>query len=52
MKILFWNTYRNNKINKYIVDLVDKYEIDVLLIAEYTGKIDELDDLLFFQIKN
>lgn len=52
MKILFWNTYRNNKINKHIVDLVDRYEIDVLLIAEYTGKIDELDDLLFFQIKN
>ncbi len=47
MKILFWNTYRNININKYIVYLVDRYEVDVVLLAEYNGKIDELDDLLF-----
>lgn len=47
MKILFWNTNRNSKSNKYIVDLVESYKVDVLVIAEYMADIDELDNSLY-----
>lgn len=46
MKILFWNTHRNNEINSYIIELVEYNEIDILVLAEYTGDINELDNLL------
>lgn len=46
MKILFWNTHRNDKINPYIMKLVEYNEIDVLVLAEYTGDISELNGLL------
>lgn len=46
MKILFWNTNRNKDINKYIVDLVESYKVDVLVVAEYVADTDELDTLL------
>lgn len=47
MKILFWNTNRNSKSNKYIVDLVESYKVDVLVIAEYMADIAELDNSLY-----
>ena len=40
MKILFWNTNRNKDINKYIVDLVESYKVDVLVVAEYVADTD------------
>lgn len=43
MKILFWNTYRNENINSYVLDLVNKYEVDILLLAEYRSDIEKLD---------
>lgn len=46
MKILFWNTHRNNEINSYIIKLVEYNKIDVLVLAEYTGDISELNNLL------
>ena len=46
MKILFWNANRNKDINKYIVDLVESYKVDVLVVAEYVADTDELDTLL------
>lgn len=46
MKILFWNTYRNENINSYVLDLVNKYEVDILLLAEYRSDIKKLDLLL------
>lgn len=39
MKILFWNTKRNKKINKYIVSLVLDYDIDIFIMAEYHADI-------------
>ncbi len=42
MKILFWNTNRNSDINQYIVYLVQEYNIDVLLLAEYRANKNEL----------
>lgn len=46
MKILFWNTKRNKKINKYIVSLVLDYDIDIFIMAEYHADILELEGLL------
>lgn len=46
MKIMFWNTHRNNSINSYIIELVEHNEIDVLVLAEYTSDTSELNNLL------
>ena len=46
MKILFWNTYRNKNINNYVLNLVEKYDVDILLLAEYKGNLEDLDSLL------
>lgn len=46
MKLLFWNTHRNRNINKYIVDLVEENEIDIVVLAEYDSDIIQLDLLL------
>lgn len=40
MKILFWNTYRNKNINNYVLKLVEKYDVDILLLAEYKGNLE------------
>ena len=46
MKIMFWNTHRNNSINSYIIELVEHNEIDVFVLAEYTSDTSELNNLL------
>lgn len=46
MRILFWNTYRNPKINIYIVNLIQEYNIDILIMAEYYADEGELVKLL------
>lgn len=46
MKILFWNTYNNVKINDYIVNLVEENDVDVLVAAEYKADKDELNVML------
>lgn len=46
MKILFWNTNRNRNINQYIMYLVQEYDIDVLVVAEYGADKNELCGLL------
>lgn len=48
MKILFWNTYRNKNINNYVLKLVEKYDVDILLLAEYKGNLEDLDSLLIY----
>ncbi len=35
MKVLFWNTNRNNNINNYLLSLVKDNEVDILVLAEY-----------------
>ncbi len=52
MKIMFWNTNRNNNINEYIAKLIREYNIDILVLAEYTSDSDELITLLFNQSLN
>lgn len=42
MKILFWNTNRNEKINIYVASLVLDNNIDVLIMAEYRDNEKEL----------
>lgn len=46
MKILFWNTNRNENINEYIISLVEDNDIDVLVLAEYGSNENELNNLL------
>ncbi len=46
MKIMFWNTHNNKDINEYLKSLVNDYRIDTLVLAEYNGKYDALENLL------
>lgn len=46
MRLLFWNTHKNENINNYIVKLVEENEIDILILAEYKSNIERLDELL------
>ncbi len=46
MKYLFWNTHNNHCINQVLCDLVVENDISILILAEYTAKIDELLFLL------
>lgn len=46
MRIMFWNTHRNTKINEYIVNLIQDYDIDVFVMAEYFADANELQVLL------
>ncbi len=47
MRILFWNTNRNTNINPYLVSLVCDYDIDILVVAEYTADEQELYTMLY-----
>lgn len=42
MKLLFWNTYRNKKINPYIEGIVDDFDADLLVLSEYLADKNEL----------
>lgn len=46
MRILFWNTHRNVDINSYILDIVNKWNLMILVLAEYMAEINELNDNL------
>lgn len=46
MRILFWNTHKNENINKYIRGLVEENEIDIVILAEYNSNIEQLDEVL------
>lgn len=43
---MFWNTHRNTRINEYVVSLIRDYDIDVLVMAEYSANENELKVLL------
>lgn len=45
MKVLFWNTYKNENINPYIVSLVQEHNVDVLIVAEYVANEGELGNM-------
>ena len=46
MKMLFWNTHRNSNINSFILELVEQNEIDILILSEYAGNLEELSKYL------
>ena len=46
MKMLFWNTHNNENINPIIAELVEENNINIIALAEYTGNINELIELL------
>lgn len=42
MNYLFWNTYRNKNINKYLVKIIKEYSCDLIALAEYEDNILDL----------
>ena len=46
MRIVFWNTNKNENINEYISDIIVEQEIDILVLAEYESDIEELKKML------
>lgn len=42
MRILFWNTYQNEKINDVLSQLIVENNASIVVLAEYSAKIDEL----------
>ena len=46
MRIVFWNTNKNENINEYISDIIVEQEIDILALAEYESDIEELKKML------
>jgi len=42
---MFWNTYENDKINEYIINLILDYDIDIFVAAEYNADENELKTL-------
>ena len=51
MRFLFWNTHKNQEIDKYIAAIVVENKIDFICLAEYSGKADNLCHLLENQNK-
>ena len=52
MKILFWNTNKNININPYILSLVQDYNIDILILAEYEADKSELNMLFKYDCQS
>lgn len=42
LRICFWNTNKNVKINNYISDIIEENIVDIFVLAEYEANIDEL----------
>ena len=42
MRVLFWNTHKNENINQTLCDLVAENNISMIVLAEYTADSDEL----------
>ena len=47
MRVLFWNTNKNQDINHVLFDLIVENSISIIVLAEYTASIEELLTLLF-----
>ncbi len=49
MRILFWNTHRNENINSVLCDIIAENNISVVVLAEYTANMELLINLLGVQ---
>lgn len=49
MNVSFWNTNKNNDINKYLIEMIIKKDIDIFILAEYVDNIDEIINDLYYQ---
>lgn len=47
--MLFWNTHKNENINSTIGELIVENNISIVVLAEYTAKIDDLLNILLLQ---
>lgn len=46
MRVLFWNTHQNENINTVLSELIIENDASVVILAEYTAKMDDLIALL------
>lgn len=42
MRVLFWNTHKNNNINNILSDLILENQVSMVVLAEYTANIEGL----------
>lgn len=49
MRILFWNTHKNESINGTICELVIENNVSIVVLAEYTADVNELINMLYSQ---
>jgi exonuclease III len=42
LNFLFWNTNRNDKIDDYLIKLVNEKSIDIIILAEYNNDVENL----------
>lgn len=42
MNVLFWNTHKNKRINKILIDLISENNVTFVCLAEYEANIDHL----------
>lgn len=47
MRVAFWNTNRNAEINPYIRDLAVANRLDIVILAEYTADVHNLEEVLY-----
>ena len=39
MRLMFWNTHKNNEINVVISNIIEENQIDMVALAEYLSLI-------------
>ena len=44
LRICFWNTNKNRKINDYISDIIVENIVDIFVLAEYEASIKDLSE--------
>lgn len=49
MNIVFWNTNRNEYINKYLLKLIEERDIDIIILAEYNAQGNNLINKLYMK---
>lgn len=52
MRVLFWNTHKNEKINIILKELILENHISIVALAEYTADIDDLISAVHLQGKH